>query len=72
LWFCGVTREEKENHPRKAALRWEERLDTKYPDPAYCYAYSMNGALLYHGPGQGSDVFAVRLGGSNNFWSIHT
>lgn len=53
--------------------RWVEKYDkeNRYNGgPQYRYTRSMNGGLLFHGPG-GGEVFAVQLG-LHRLWSIHT
>lgn len=52
-------------HPRWAPNRSEPREVVKH-----YFHFTMNGGLLYHGPG-GGETFSVTVG-TPRFWSIHT
>ena len=50
--------------------RWGPQTEGPREVARYLYRFSMNGGLLYHGPG-GGETFAVTLG-DVRFWSVHT
>lgn len=53
------------DHPR-----WGPQTEGPREIVRYLYRFSMNGGLLYHGPG-GGETFSVSIG-NPRFWSIHT
>ena len=50
--------------------RWGQQTEGPREVVKFLYRFSMNGGLLYHGPG-GGETFSVNVG-TPRFWSIHT
>jgi len=80
-WFRAVKEGSEQDGDRSSFLRnrWGSLVDHRRWGPqgaeprevvAHYYKFSMNGGLLYHGPG-GGETFSVALG-DVRFWSIHT
>jgi hypothetical protein len=81
-WYRVVTMTDTQSIPPGRLLQssWGGTFDTTRwnitTDPdlresqMFRYQYSMNGGLLYHGPG-GGETFSVTIG-DVRFWSIHT
>ena len=81
-WYRAFREGGPEDGDRHGCLRsrWESLADHPRWGPQkegaprelvrYLYRFSMNGGLLYHGPG-GGETFSVNVG-TPRFWSIHT
>lgn len=80
-WYRAIREGSEQDGDRRAFLRnrwdslvdhprWGQNSTGEREVVRFMYAYSMNGGLLYHGPG-GGETFSV-LVGSPRFWSIHT
>ena len=66
-WFAYVGRESGQEHQH---IEKNRKIVDGFGHNRNIYGFSFNGGLIFHG--HGGEKFSVRVGNSDNPWSVHT